>query len=241
MPGALPRFLSGARPPGNGPPGPEIENLGEVRAPGAAEAAARAAAAGASGALRWLGAGETAHVFRDAAGVAWKVARSAGGAASLEREADWLRCAAGVPGARRRVASLRAWHPGLGVIERECPMPGPRAVNERRLLALHNLVGSLLWSYGWTTPEWKPDAWVLTAEGPKLVDAGRALRVGWRYARYVADVLAGRALPHPFDSGRLAAWVLRRDAPAGPARAAFERLAVRAETSWPSAPAGGLW
>lgn len=237
--GKILRYLSGRATRANGPD-VEIVNRAEVRYRGADDAAARAVRAGAQGPLTWLGAGETAHVFRDASGAAWKTARGPSDVQTLAVEADWLRDAGRVPGVAEHVATLRRWHPAEGVIERDCPMPRQRRTDERRLLALHNLVSARMWPLGWTSPEWKLDSWVWSVEGPKLVDAGRARMVGWKYARYVADVLAGRRPPLSFERGELVAWLLRRDAPSGLGADVIERLAARVETSWPSAPPGAF-
>lgn len=175
-----------------------ISNIGSVRAYGSdvEDITRRAVAAGAVPPLRWLGTGETAMVFCDANGRGWKVARDTNALTVnlLAVEAEWLATAANISGVAEHVARLFAWHQDHCVIERECVKPRERwQVDDRRLLALHNRIGVLMRPYGWTSPEYKIDSWVVTSDrGPVLVDAGRALRIGWRNARHAVDVMAGR-------------------------------------------------
>lgn len=214
----------------------EISNRRDIQAYGSDvdEIASRAVRAGAVEPLTWVGIGETGMVFCDANGVAWKVVRRRDFKPyydSLAAEAEWLAAASRVPDVSKYVAKFRAWHPREGVLERECPVPRERwQFNETRLLNLHNRIGAIMGQFGWTTPEWKVNSWVVTARGPKLVDAGETRRIGYRYARYVADVLAGRRDAENVDQSQSVAWGLRFDAERKQIPAAVaERLARKAE------------
>lgn len=84
------------------------------------DATDRALRAGAQAPLRYLGAGANGIVLCDARKRGYKVARSRETFASLADEAEWLSVASNDPTIRNHVAKFRAWHPTIGVIEREC-------------------------------------------------------------------------------------------------------------------------
>jgi hypothetical protein len=156
------------------------------------DAADRALRAGARAPLRYLGAGANGIVFCDARKRGYKVARSRETFASLADEAEWLSVASADPTLRNHVAKFRAWHPTLGVIERECVQAQDRekvrtwGLDDKRW-NLHRMIGRVMRQYGWSAPEYKDDSYIVTRDrGLVLVDAGYVLRLGSRLAREVA-------------------------------------------------------
>lgn len=157
------------------------------------EAARRAAAAGAVGDLEYQGAGATGIVFCDEHQTAFKVARR-GREDSVSEEAEWLAKAAQVPGVREHVARGARYNKKHAVLVRECVRGStgtPRQTS--KLFDLHKSIRSGMTPYGWLSPEFKEDSYVMTrGRGPVLVDASSAVRVGKELVRYAQDVLAGR-------------------------------------------------
>lgn len=149
-------------------------------------AAERALRAGAVGALTYQGAGATGVVFCDEAGTAYKVARPRA-EATVREEAAWMRRAAHVPGVREHVASGVRYDDVNDVLIRECVV-GNRGspIYTRKLFDLHQKIRATMRPYGWLSPEFKEDSYVLTrGRGPVLVDASMALRVGHELVRHV--------------------------------------------------------
>ncbi len=157
------------------------------------EAAARAVAAGAVGDLEYQGAGATGIVFCDEQQTAFKVARR-GREASVAEEAEWMSKAAQVPGVREHVARGARYDDANDVLVRECVrgnVGSPRQTS--KLFDLHKNIRKGMSTYGWLSPEFKEDSYVITrGRGPVLVDASAAVRVGGELVRYAQDVLAGR-------------------------------------------------
>jgi len=157
------------------------------------DAASRAVAAGAIGDLTYQGAGATGVVFCDERGVAFKVARR-GREDAVTEEAEWLRKAAQVPGVREHVAKDARYDKRHDVLVRECvagPSGTPR--NTSKLWKLHQGMRSAMAPYGWLSPEFKEDSYVMArGRGPVLIDASSAIRVGGELVRYAQDVLAAR-------------------------------------------------
>ena len=157
------------------------------------EAAVRAVEAGAVGDLTYQGAGATGIVFCDAGGNAYKVARR-GREDSVSEEAEWLVKAGQVPGVREHVARNARYDKKRDVLVREC-VPGPVGTSRQtsKLFDLHKGIRSAMTPYGWLSPEFKEDSYVMArGRGPVLVDASSALRVGGELVRYAQDVLAAR-------------------------------------------------
>jgi len=157
------------------------------------EAAQRARAAGAVGDLEYQGAGATGIVFCDQRQVAFKVARR-GREDSVAEEAEWLTKAAQVPGVREHVARGTRYNKKHDVLVREC-VRGPSGTpgQTSKLFDLHKGIRKGMAPYGWLSPEFKEDSYVLArGRGPVLVDASSALRVGSELVRYAQDVLANR-------------------------------------------------
>lgn len=157
------------------------------------DAAGRAVDAGAVGALTYQGAGATGIVFCDDRGRAFKVARR-GRETSVSEEAEWLRRAEQVPGVREHVARGARYDAKSDVLVREC-VAGPTGTSRQtsKLFGLHKQIRSAMRPYGFLSPEFKEDSYVLArGRGPVLVDASSAIRVGGELVRYAQDVLAQR-------------------------------------------------
>jgi hypothetical protein len=157
------------------------------------EAAHRAKAAGAVGDLEYQGAGATGIVFCDQHQTAFKVARR-GREDSVAEEAEWLTKAAQVPGVREHVARGTRYDKKHDVLVREC-VRGPSGTSRQtsKLFDLHKDIRKGMSSYGWLSPEFKEDSYVLArGRGPVLIDASSAVRVGSELVRYAQDVLAAR-------------------------------------------------
>ena len=157
------------------------------------EAAVRAVEAGAVGALTYQGAGATGIVFCDERNTAYKVARR-GREASVFEEAEWLTKAGQVPGVREHVARDARYDKKHDVLVREC-VAGPAGTwrQTSKLFDLHKGLRTAMTPYGWLSPEFKEDSYVIArGRGPVLVDASSAVRVGGELVRYAQDVLAAR-------------------------------------------------
>ena len=157
------------------------------------EAAVRAVEAGAVGDLMYQGAGATGIVFCDERKTAYKVARR-GREASVSEEAEWLTKAEQVPGVREHVARNARYDKKRDVLVREC-VPGPvgTARQTSKLFDLHKGIRAAMTPYGWLSPEFKEDSYVMArGRGPVLIDASSAIRVGGELVRYAQDVLAAR-------------------------------------------------
>jgi hypothetical protein len=157
------------------------------------EAALRAVKAGAVGDLTYQGAGATGIVFCDERKTAFKVARQ-GREESVAEEAEWLMRAAHVPGVREHVARNTRYDKRRNVLVRECvsgTIGTPRQTS--KLFDIHQGIRAAMTSYGWLSPEFKADSYVMArGRGAVLVDASSALRVGGELVRYAQDVLAAR-------------------------------------------------
>lgn len=157
------------------------------------EAAVRAVEAGAVGDLTYQGAGASGIVFCDVRKTAYKVARR-GREASVSEETEWLVKAGQVPGVREHVARNARYDKKHDVLVREC-VPGPAGTSRQtsKLFDLHKGIRAAMTPYGWLSPEFKEDSYVMArGRGPVLVDASSALRVGGELVRYTQDVLAAR-------------------------------------------------
>lgn len=157
------------------------------------EAASRAIAAGAVGGLEFQGAGATGVVFCDKRGTAYKVARH-GREDSVIEEAEWMVKAAHVPGVREHVARGTRYDKKHNVLIREC-VRGPSGTSKStsKLFDLHKDIRKGMTPYGWLSPEFKEDSYVMArGRGPVLIDASSAARVGGELVRYAQDVLAER-------------------------------------------------
>lgn len=174
------------------------------------EAADRAIAAGAVGSLEYQGAGATGIVFCDERQTAFKVARR-GREAAVAEEAEWLSKASQVPGVREHVARGTRYDRDHDVLVRECvrgSAGSPRQTS--KLFDVHKDIRKGMSTYGWLSPEFKEDSYVIArGRGPVLVDASAAIRVGGELVRYAQDVLAGRRA----QTERLEdiAWAIRQE------------------------------
>ena len=175
----------------------------------------RALDAGAKTPLVYVGAGMTSAVFCDSRGRAFKVGRERVPiiAHFLTDEAEWLEAAGRVPGVREHVARLYRFHASLLVIERECPVADDDARWRFRDTTwnLHRLLEDRMIPHGWTAPEYKEDSWVLTKDGPILVDASMPHRVGKVLLRHTRDVLRGQAPVYNDDRPSDFAFSLRME------------------------------
>ncbi|HSX23324.1 MAG TPA: hypothetical protein VLE97_11175 [Gaiellaceae bacterium] len=174
------------------------------------EAADRAVAAGALGDLEYQGAGATGIVFCDERQTAFKVARR-GREAAVAEEAEWLSRASQVPGVREHVAQGARYDGKHDVLVRECVRGSSGTARQTsKLFDLHKDIRKGMSTYGWLSPEFKEDSYVIArGRGPVLVDASSAIRVGGELVRYAQDVLAGR---RP-ETERLEdiAWAIRQE------------------------------
>jgi hypothetical protein len=174
------------------------------------EAADRAIAAGAVGSLEYQGAGATGIVFCDERQTAFKVARR-GREAAVAEEAEWMSKASQVPGVREHVARGTRYDRDHDVLVRECVRGTTGSARQTsKLFDVHKDIRKGMSSYGWLSPEFKEDSYVLArGRGPVLVDASAAIRVGGELVRYAQDVLAG----HRPQTERLEdiAWAIRQE------------------------------
>ena len=161
------------------------------------DAAERAVAAGAQGALEFQGAGMSGIVFCDEKGDAYKVARP-GGDATVAEESEWLAKAEQIPGVREHVARGARYDRKNRVLVRECvrgKTGTPR--NTGKLFDIHKDIRKAMTPYGWLSPEFKEDSYVYArGRGPVLVDASMAVRVGGELVKYAQDVLENRRTTH---------------------------------------------
>jgi hypothetical protein len=208
---------------------------------------ARALAAGATAPFEYMGAGMTGVVFCSA-GVAFKVAR---GTRPVDHsmfgdEAEWLIAAAHVKTVRPHVARLHRFDNKNLVIVRDCPRAGqdmtPYSYGEAKLHALHNQISREMLPHGWTSPEFKPDSYIITPKGPVLVDASMPHRVGKVLAEYIEEVVRG---DRPLGTDRpsdLAFYAHRETDERGEKGtltvAQRDRLLMLIEARWPGAGAG---
>lgn len=112
----------------------------------------------------------------------------------MYEEAEWLSKAGQVPGVREHVARGARYDKKRDVLVREC-VPGPAATSRQtsKLFDLHRGIRAAMTPYGWLSPEFKEDSYVMArGRGPVLVDASSALRVGGELVRYAQDVLSAR-------------------------------------------------
>ena len=122
------------------------------------------------------------------------------------------------------------------VIVRDCPRKDPDESMSRwesRLWDLHREIERDMLPHGWTAPEFKPDSYVLTAQGPILVDASMPSRVGAVLARYVEGIVAG-ARPLGNDSPSDLAFAVRREVGQTLSQAESDRLEALIDRRWPS-------
>lgn len=202
------------------------------------DAVDRALAAGAPTPLEFMGAGMTGVVFC-AGDVAYKVARDTRPIDHqfFEEEAEWLAAAARVPEVAPHVARFHDFDPANLVIVRDCPRADPEQsawrYGEDKLFDLHRRIERAMVPNGWTAPEFKPDSYVLTVDGPVLVDASMPSRVGDELTRYVEDVVAGsRTLWR--DSPTDLAFAVRREVGQKTlSKAEADRLEALIAERWP--------
>lgn len=197
---------------------------------------ARAAAAGMPAGAEVMGAGMTGVVFC-VGDEAFKVARQA--STTLRRmlsdEAEWLAAAAAVPDVAPRVARIRRFDPGNVVIVRDCPRADPEEPRwkwESALFDVHRAIEQSMLPNGWSAPEFKPDSYVLTSNGPILVDASMPSRVGHVLSLYVEDIVEGE---RPLDDERPSdlAFAVRREVGQTLPQEEADRLQALLERRWP--------
>jgi hypothetical protein len=191
---------------------PDIEYVHPAVANEMPEIAERALDAGATPPLDYLGAGATAVVFCDKRGRGWKVARRVDSGVVAD-EAEWLRTAAKVAEVKKYVPRFYAWHAAQGTIERACVVADRENAWRwtRDLSDLHRRIEAEMVKHGWSAPEFKDDSYVITTNGPVLVDAGYANRLGHRLLRYVVDILEGRRPRRKYENNGTLAFYLRRE------------------------------
>lgn len=160
------------------------------------DAAKRALAAGAEQPIDFVGMGAQGIVFceRKPGGLAYKVARwwdegreRAEMMDSLRSEFEWLLAAKAHPESAPFVVEPVRVDYENGVLVRECAR-GERPSWNFDLEPYYDRTRSVP---GWSPPEFGEKQWIMTSEGPKLVDAGFATRLGDTFARHVAGVLSG--------------------------------------------------
>ena len=153
------------------------------------EEVGRALDAGAEPPLQFMGAGATGSVFCDEH-AAYKVAHKTTPFYDrlLSSEYEWLEDAwrAGLP-----VAEPFEYDEQLVVIVRDCPRVSddPERFD---LVRLHEMIAGVMRDRDWTMPEFKHDSYVVTDDGPIMVDASSPHRLGDRLVRQVKDLLAER-------------------------------------------------
>ncbi len=150
-----------------------------------ADAAARAVAAGAAGwALTYVGAGAEGIIFEDGSGRAFKVGRH-NTRRSLFLEAEAL-SALQNSDVRRFVPEFFAYDDAHNVIVRELLEGRPgRWADDRILRGPYDAVAQALNAADFGPPEWKENSWIITLEGPKLVDLGFVHARRKRAGRYL--------------------------------------------------------
>lgn len=173
------------------------------------DAVTRAGAAGADGALEYMGAGGEGIVFCQGE-TAYKVGRRG---RSLLEEAEFLRKAGTLPRIGRHIAKFIRYDKDHQVIVREC-VRGERlrASQEGKAYDLAEDIEKALVPYGFTAPERKPSSWVMVrGRGPVLVDGGYAHRVGHELVRHVLAVLDGRTPRLPWEKNTDLQYAVRAE------------------------------
>lgn len=207
------------------------------------DAVERAIAAGAVAPLSYVGAGQYGIVICDSKGKAFKVARGEAGTEraklhrqSLRNEWDFFRFAGTLPAIRDRVAKAYGYDEAAGVLIRECVQSKDRGSSwgkSNRIIDLHNLISKAMRPYGFRSPEFKEDSYVMHPKrGLVLVDAGFASRdIGWSNARRARELLRGDP---PVDKYEPSSVVhgLRMDAGAEMPAGVAEKLAGRLEAMY---------
>ena len=160
------------------------------------DAVGRALAAGAIAPLEFIGAGMTGIVLRSG-GLSYKAARRLTDTthALFEAEAEFFAACARADGVREHVAAIRDFDPWGLTITKDYLEPDPDVrpwQHESGLWELHRRIDALMRPHGWTAPEYKPDSYVPTAEGPMLVDGTFAQRVGQVLLQYARALLDGQ-------------------------------------------------
>lgn len=154
-----------------------------------------------------------------------------------EDEAEWLEAAQGLSFA----PVLYRWHPELLVIERQYVQSANESYSSGwapwgfdRSRFWREVEAAML-PLGWTAPEQKDDALVYSSDGPKVVDAGMAHRVGARLLDYVLECVDGlRPWHRPWND---LAWdihieVSRHSMSPEAARPVLDRLLQAGATMW---------
>ena len=173
------------------------------------DAVTRAGAAGADGALEYMGAGGEGIVFCQGS-TAYKVGRRG---RSLLEEAQFLRKAGTLPRLKQHIARFIRYDKDHQVIVREC-VRGERlrASQEGKAYDLAEDIEKALIPYGFTAPERKPSSWVMVrGRGPVLVDGGYAHRVGHELVKHVLDVLDGRTPRLPWEKNTDLQYAVRAE------------------------------
>lgn len=173
------------------------------------DAVTRAGAAGADGALEYVGAGMEGIVFCQGS-TAYKVGRRG---MSLEDEADFLRKANTVPRIKNHVARFVRYDKRNHVLVREC-VRGERLKwsQERKAYDLTDDIEKAMEPYGFLAPERKPDSWLMVrGRGPVLVDAGFATPVGHELVKHTLDVINERAPRGTYESNESLAFHIRQE------------------------------
>lgn len=173
------------------------------------DAVTRAGAAGADGALEYVGAGMEGIVFCQGS-TAYKVGRRG---MSLEDEADFLRKANTVPRIKNHVARFVRYDKRNHVLVREC-VRGERLKwsQERKAYDLTDDIQKAMEPYGFLAPERKPDSWLMVrGRGPVLVDAGFATPVGHELVKHTLDVINERAPRGTYESNESLAFHIRQE------------------------------
>lgn len=215
----------------------DVRYIPPVVLPQMPDVVARALAAGAKPPLEYIGAGMTGVVFC-AGGTAYKVSRTTApiAHATFEDEAEWLAEAAHVPSVAPHVAAFHRFDPENLVIIRDCPVADPDQsayrYGEGKLFDLHRRIEAAMLPHGWTSPEFKPDSYVLTTGGPVLVDASMPSRVGEELARYTEAVAAGKR-PLWTTTPRDLAFAVRMEGGRTLTQAEVDRLQALIERTWP--------
>lgn len=173
------------------------------------DAVTRAGAAGADGALEYVGAGMEGIVFCQGS-TAYKVGRRG---VSLEDEADFLRKANTVHRIKDHVARFIRYDKRNHVLVREC-VRGERLKwsQERKAYDLTDDIQKAMEPYGFLAPERKPDSWLMVrGRGPVLVDAGFATPVGHELVKHTLDVINERAPRGTYESNESLAFHIRQE------------------------------
>lgn len=175
----------------------------------------RASAAGAQGALEYIGAGAEGVVFCDETQTAYKVGRP--GRGTLVDEADFFRKANQVAPIKRHVAKFVRYDKAHDVLVRECVRQSgerhgrPRRVQDSEAHAIADRIAAVMAPYGFSAPERKGDSFVyVRGRGPVLVDGGFVLRRGHELVKHALDVLNKRKTP-AFENAEALAFAIRQE------------------------------